>query len=278
MLIYCATNLINGKKYVGCTTLSLNERANRHIYEATKLGSNFKIHRAIREFSKENFKWEILEDGIINDEVLEKRECYWIRELNTFGLNGYNSTLGGEGTSGTIRSEEVRNKISEKKKGVPSLFKGKKHSEESKRNMSIGQQERFKKGVIIWNKGIHCSEETKRKIRETEKGHIPWNKGIPCSEETKAKLREAFSGEKGYWFGKVGPNKGKPAWNKGQSYSEEQKQKLRIPHYSTRGTIRPESVRLKISAAHKGKIFSKEHRENIRLSWIIRREKIKKNI
>ena len=46
-----------------------------------------------------------------------------------------------------------------------------------------------------WNKGRHHSEETKRKISLTKKGHpSPWNKGIPRSEETKRKMRKPKKG------------------------------------------------------------------------------------
>lgn len=70
------------------------------------------------------------------------------------------------------------------------------------------------KGHIPWNKGIPCSEETKRKIGKANKGKqprlgkklseetklkiskahigkIPWNKGIPRSQITKDKLSKA---------------------------------------------------------------------------------------
>lgn len=91
-----------------------------------------------------------------------------------------------EAKKGTIVSEETRKKLSEQRKGKkPSLglkrskeciekqrqrmlknnpFKGKKHSEESKKLMS----ERAK-GRIAPNKGKPHSEETKRKISEKRK-------------------------------------------------------------------------------------------------------------
>ena len=49
-------------------------------------------------------------------------------------------------------------------------------------------------------KGRHHSEESKRKTSEALKGRIPWNKGKtyrgkPCSEEAKEKLRKANIGK-----------------------------------------------------------------------------------
>lgn len=43
-------------------------------------------------------------------------------------------------------------------------------------------------------KGRKRSEETKRKISETQKGRTAWNKGIPRTEEVKRKLSEAHKG------------------------------------------------------------------------------------
>lgn len=39
------------------------------------------------------------------------------------------------------------------------------------------------------NTGKKRTEEAKLKMTFYPKGHIPWNKGIPCSEETKKRLR-----------------------------------------------------------------------------------------
>lgn len=44
-------------------------------------------------------------------------------------------------------------------------------------------------GKDHWNYGRHLSDETKRKISETNKGHMSPRKGIHLSDETKEKLR-----------------------------------------------------------------------------------------
>lgn len=45
-----------------------------------------------------------------------------------------------------------------------------------------------------WNKGIHLSEEHKKKISGAKKGQSPWNKGIPISEKTKQKISATLQG------------------------------------------------------------------------------------
>ena len=46
------------------------------------------------------------------------------------------------------------------------------------------------------NIGKHYSEITIQKLRDSHRGQIAWNKGIPCSEETKRKIGEANKGRR----------------------------------------------------------------------------------
>lgn len=95
-LIYKATNKINGKEYVGQTNNTLGERKKQHIQSALnsrKEPTNY-FHKAIKKYGKDNFKWEILEDNILS-ENLNEREKYWIKYYDTFN-NGYNLTEGGD--------------------------------------------------------------------------------------------------------------------------------------------------------------------------------------
>ena len=57
MLTYCATNKINGKKYIGQTTNTLEQRINGH---RKRMKSNCKtvFYDALRSYSFENYMWE----------------------------------------------------------------------------------------------------------------------------------------------------------------------------------------------------------------------------
>ena len=102
--IYLITNLINGKVYVGLTIREPEIRWQEHEYS----GRNPKYHfgYAIRSYGWENFKPEILAENIPIEE-LGDLEMYYIDLYDSYN-NGYNSTKGGEGTLGHLRTEEQR--------------------------------------------------------------------------------------------------------------------------------------------------------------------------
>lgn len=93
--IYCITNSINQKQYVGQTRFSLQERWYDHCKNATdESKKNRPLYSAMRKYGIENFKITLLEEVPIDE--LDKAEQRWIQLLDTY-RNGYNATLGGEG-------------------------------------------------------------------------------------------------------------------------------------------------------------------------------------
>ena len=98
--IYCYTNKINGKKYIGITSRSMKERENSHIYETKEMRSkNFPFKRALMKYGIENFNLEILEQVETKEEACQK-EIFYIKKYKTYykfsNSNGYNATIGGE--------------------------------------------------------------------------------------------------------------------------------------------------------------------------------------
>ena len=95
-VIYKATNLINGKMYIG-KTYNFEKRKREHLYD---IDNELPFHRALKKYGVENFKWEII-DKAVSDKEIKEKEIYWIKKLNTCihskDSQGYNITIGGEG-------------------------------------------------------------------------------------------------------------------------------------------------------------------------------------
>lgn len=94
-VIYCITNKINGKKYVGLTTRGIEQRFDEHCKADSYVG------KAIRKYGEGNFSISVL-DTAESREELTRKEIDWISKLGAFG-DGYNLTNGGDGVSLTKR-------------------------------------------------------------------------------------------------------------------------------------------------------------------------------
>lgn len=143
----------------------------------------------------------------LTEEEAFKHEIYMIavfgrKDLGTGILR--NKTNGGEGPSGLIHNEETKRKISE-------THKGRKLSENHKRNIGRGLKgktkglprkplsEEHKRNIGNSGKGRKHSEETKRKQSEGKRGK-------KYSEETRIKQSEAKKGRK-WWNDGCGNSK-----------------------------------------------------------------------
>lgn len=181
-VIYKITNIINGKCYIGQTTIGIKKRYNNagvgieriyRYYKLCKENTNYCNKHLLRAFEKygvENF--ELIEkfDIAFSKTELDIKEKHYIDLFNCMN-NGYNLQEGG---SNGKMSKETRKKMSESQKG-------KIHSEDSKRKIS--------QSLI----GHKTSNETKNKIREKALGR-------KLSEETKKKISENHA-----WKGKERP-------------------------------------------------------------------------
>lgn len=96
MIVYTATNTVNGMQYVGCSTRKyLSHRKDGHFRSAREgKGGPASIWQAIRDFGRDAFHFEVVERPK-TVEQLREREMYWIAEKNTLAPNGYNQNRGG---------------------------------------------------------------------------------------------------------------------------------------------------------------------------------------
>lgn len=93
--IYKITNKLNQKMYIGKTDhINPQKRWSEHKSDAKNPNRNHRaLYKALNKYGVENFDFEIIEET----DNPEEREVYYIQYYNTYH-NGYNETLGGDGT------------------------------------------------------------------------------------------------------------------------------------------------------------------------------------
>ena len=104
--IYLITNRINGKKYVGQTSRTIEQRFNEHASCRRTA-----IDKAIAKYGRENFTVEELETCEIVEQANE-REQYWIAFCGCMAPKGYNLTTGGKSNALKPVSQETRKNMS----------------------------------------------------------------------------------------------------------------------------------------------------------------------
>ena len=222
--LYVHINKINNKRYYGITSQKPKDRwRNGKGYKNHK--NNKKdtyFYNAIRKYGWDNFKHEVLFEGLTKEEACLLEQCYIVLYDTTNRNKGYNRTTGGESFNHT---DDTKKALSDLYKGENNPFYGKHHTEETKK--MIGEKiksERCGENNPMYGK--HHTEETKQKISESLKGknsgenHPMYGKHL--SKEHKQKLSEKLSGENNPMYGK----KGILSPNYGKTFTEEHKNKI----------------------------------------------------
>ena len=176
--LYCFTNTINSKRYVGITS-NIQRRYNQH-----KSGRNRcpVFSSAIKKYGFENFEFVVIKENLTCEEakLLEKE---FIKNFNSMVPNGYNRTEGGDAS--VKHNEESRRKISESNKNYllnhPHVRTGRKHSEETKKLLSELALKRTNRprGVDHWHYGKRPNDATIEKMKiQNSLGNNPFAKKV----------------------------------------------------------------------------------------------------
>lgn len=153
-----AAEFPNGKYYVGKTTKKLKDRVRNHITKAYFSGGKTKIERAIRKYGHKEIYWKILLHSTAEDK-LNDMEIHYIKHYDTY-KDGYNMTLGGDGSSGIKFPREL---IMKRAKASAETRRGSKLSLSHRKSLSLA-----KKGKLGIRPGHKASEETKLKISQAQ--------------------------------------------------------------------------------------------------------------
>lgn len=106
-IIYCFTNTVNGKRYIG---LTMQESVRRRAHEYAKGAKPLAC--AMRKYGRDKFIYEVLHRNLSRSAACElEKEA--IQYYNSYD-DGYNLTLGGEDNSGRVGEKAPRAKLTEK--------------------------------------------------------------------------------------------------------------------------------------------------------------------
>ena len=154
--IYCITSTVTGKHYVGKTTQKYPaKRWTSHKHRARK-GEQTHFYNAIRKYGEESWTFKVLVHNV-PEQLLSTLEVEFIRTYNSL-QDGYNSTVGGEGTTGYKLSEAHIAKLKEVHTGN-TYGKGWHPSEEQRQKMSLSH-----KGKVV-------TQKTRQLLSEGRQGH-----------------------------------------------------------------------------------------------------------
>lgn len=172
----------NNKLYIGITSRRPQTRwANGFGYR-----NNEYFFNAISKYGWDNIKHEILFENLTEEEAKLMEQCYIALYDSINPKNGYNQTLGGEGTLGYHMSQETKTKISNSKK------RG--YIKENHPNYGKRLPLETRRKISNSNKGKKLSEETRRKISQNHSRHTL---GKHLSKETREKISKNHANVKG---------------------------------------------------------------------------------
>lgn len=177
--IYKIENLINGKIYIGQTG-NLYEREYQHFYELRKgaHGSNH-LQNSFNKYGEENFIFKVILYCEVSELTYYEQKC-----VDIFNPE-YNKRLICVDSNLGIKMPECFGKWqSEFRRGENHPSFGKPRSEETKKKISES------------NKGRKVSQETRNKISKSLMGEKNFNYGKKFSEETIKRMSEAQIGRK----------------------------------------------------------------------------------
>lgn len=202
--IYLIFNNINGKIYVG-KTQNVSDRFRDHLKIARGgkekyHGSYSYIHAALNKYGFDNFTIKTVEHNLPDEDFAFSKEKEWIVDLKSDGYSLYNLTEGGDGPTGSKRTEEQKKRISESQLGREPWNKGKSTPEDVRAKQSLAAINRFKKnehplkGKPSHLRGKKRPEGFGEKISKTKRG-VPKSKAhvlatSKLTEEQIVKIRE----------------------------------------------------------------------------------------
>ena len=170
-IIYRATNVINGKCYIGQTVHSLAKRISGHL-NISNCGAETAFHKAIRKYDIDSFKWEVLCECLSREE-LNAQEIFFIKKYNAYGNGGYNMSYGGESNDGWVPSDTT---IENFKKASKKRWAKKSEREKTSCAVKKLYKDNPKLREYINNKIRKITQSEEYKKKKSEEARKRWQK------------------------------------------------------------------------------------------------------
>jgi group I intron endonuclease len=147
---------VNGKQYVGQTTLTIEDRWDLHLKSALRYFSMGALHCAIRKYGVEAFAIEQI-DVVGSQDELNEKEDYHVVQRGSLAPGGYNLRPGG----GRWRlSEESRRKMSESHLGCSRPEATRRKISETMTGRSVSKEtcKKLSESWLFRPRRTHCKE------------------------------------------------------------------------------------------------------------------------
>jgi len=175
-IVYMCINKINGKKYIGYTSKSIEERIRGHYKKAQKSKYKkdvFYFQHALNKYNVEDFEWSILNTLDSIEEAyrceIDMIQCH--KSLHPFG---YNLTLGGPGLrSCGVVARNISNKLRQNRiENGPQKMNFSKEFIQKLKERTNDFNEKVKSGILTHPlKGFKHSEKSKNEMSSTKRNN-----------------------------------------------------------------------------------------------------------
>ena len=156
MIVYCAENKINGKKYVGRTIRKLYSRKAEHIRHSKNENIKYYFYQAMRKYGQQNFKWYVLEKCSDQVELIEKEDFY-IKKFGDYNIGS--ATDGGDNITNNPRKDKIdwnskarsisgKKRWTKEEKKKQSIIAKNQWSEAKKEKLLIGLKNKLKEPIF----------------------------------------------------------------------------------------------------------------------------------
>jgi len=183
--VYLIKNTINNKVYIGCS-INVTKRFYSHKYKLSKgIHPNLHLQKSYDKYGKDAFQFTVIEE--CTDDVLYEKEHYYATYYQSMDkTKGYNKLPTSNNKRPTYLTDEIKEKISNSKKGIPCKYKGVKRTEEVIQKMKDNRKPTYgKDNPMYGKKNPATAERNKLRTKESMPPDYVWPTSVAVIQYTK---------------------------------------------------------------------------------------------